>query len=72
MEKTVFEERKKTIYEFICDEFYVPMKVKEIAIMLNVPKTQRNELQQVLDALVADGKIEVSVKGKYSTASSKF
>lgn len=72
MEKTLLEERKKTIYDFICDEFYVPMKVKEIAIMLNVPKTQRNELQEVLDALVADGKIAVSAKGKYSKAVSKF
>ena len=30
MEKTILEERKKTIYQFICDEFYVPMKAKEI------------------------------------------
>ena len=42
MDRELFNERKKTIYNFICDEFYVPMKVKEIAIMLNVPKTQRN------------------------------
>ena len=68
----LLNERKKTIYEFICDEFYVPMKLKEIAIMLNVPKTQRQELQEVLDALVAEGKVEVSVKGKYSKADGKF
>ena len=29
MEKTILEERKKTIYQFICDEFYVPMKAKD-------------------------------------------
>lgn len=72
MEKELLKERKKTIYDFICDEFYVPMKGKEIAIMLNVPKSQRAELQEVLDALVADGKIEVSVKGKYSKTEGKF
>ncbi len=72
MNAELLKERKQTIYDFICDEFYVPMKVKEIAIMLNVPKSQRSELQEVLDALVADGKIEVSVKGKYSKAQSKF
>ena len=71
MDKELFNERKKTIYHFICDEFYVPMKVKEIAIMLNVPKTQRGELQEILDALVAEGKISVSVKGKYSKAEAK-
>ena len=72
MNTELLKERKQTIYDIICDEFYVPMKVKEIAIMLNVPKSQRSELQEVLDALVADGKIEVSVKGKYSKAQSKF
>lgn len=72
MDRELLKERKKTIYDFICDEFYVPMKVKEIAIMLNVPKTQRAELQEVLDALVAEGKISVSVKGKYSKAEAKF
>ena len=72
MDKELLKERKKTIYDFICDEFYVPMKIKEIAIMLNVPKEQRRELQEVLDELVCDGKIEVSAKGKYSKAEGKY
>ena len=72
MDKELLKERKKTIYDFICDEFYVPMKIKEIAIMLNVPKEQRRELQEVLDELVCDGKIEVSAKGKYSKAEEKY
>ena len=54
MEKELLKERKKTIYDFICDEFYVPMKVKEMAIVLNVPKSQRSELQEVLDVLGKD------------------
>ena len=72
MDKEILQERKKMIYQFICDELYVPMKVKEIAVILNVPKTQRGELQEVLDALVAEGKIEVSAKGKYTKSESKF
>ncbi len=62
----IFEERKKMIYEFICDEFYVPMKLKELAILLQVPKEQRNELKKVMDALEAEGKVRVSAKGKYT------
>ena len=58
-----FEKRKKIIYEFICDEFYVPMKLKELAILLQVPKEQRNELKKVLDSLEAEGKVHVSSKG---------
>ena len=36
-----------------------------MAIVLNVPKSQRGELVEVLDALVADGKVEISGRGKY-------
>ena len=66
-----FEKRKKVIYEFICDEFYVPMKLKELAILLQVPKEQRNELKKVLDSLEAEGKVHVSSKGKYSKGEAK-
>lgn len=72
MEKELLQERKKMIYAFICDEMYVPMKAKEMAVVLNIPKTQRNELLEVLDALLADGRIEVSAKGKYRKAEKKY
>ena len=72
MEKTILEERKKIIYQFICDEFYVPMKAKEMAVVLSVPKSQRSELQEVLDALVMDGRIEVTSKGKYIKSEGKY
>jgi ribonuclease R len=67
-----FQERKQTIYALICDELYVPMKTKEIAILLDIPKSDRSSLQEVLDALVAEGKVEVSKKGKYSKAQPKI
>ena len=60
-----FEKRKKIIYEFICDDFYIPMKQKEMAALLQVSKEQRRELKEVLDSLVDEGKIYVSKKGKY-------
>lgn len=67
-----FERRKKVLYDMICDKQYIPMKIKEIAILLNVPKDSREELRKVLDALVLDGKIELTAKGKYRKASAKF
>lgn len=72
MTQELLQERKENIYQFICDDLYVPMKAKEIAAVLNVPKSQRGELQEVLNALLADGKIAVSEKGKYSKAEGKF
>ena len=62
----IFEKRKKLIYDFICDEFYVPMKLKELAILLQVPKDQRRELKAIMDSLEAEGKVHVSKKGKYT------
>ena len=72
MEKELLKERKKVIYEFICSDMYVPMKAKELAIVMNVPKAQRSELMEVLDALLAEGKIEVTAKGKYVKSEGKF
>ena len=66
-----FEKRKKVIYDFICDDFYIPMKVKEIATVLQVSKEQRRDLQEVLDALVEEGKITLSKRGKYSKGQTK-
>ena len=68
---SVFEKRKKVIYDFICDDLYVPMKAKEIAAVLQVPKEQREDLRAVLDALEAEGKIFVSAKGKYTKGQAK-
>ena len=68
MDKESFEKRKKVINDLIHDKMYVPMKAKEIAILLNVSKEERGDLQQVLDALVKEGKIGLSKKGKYGRA----
>ena len=67
----IFEKRKKIIYEFICDEFYVPMKLKELAMLLQVPKDQRDELKAVMDSLEAEGKVHVTQKGKYINGEAK-
>ena len=39
-------ERKKMIYDFICDELYVPMKAKEMAVVLGVPKGKLKSRQK--------------------------
>lgn len=64
MDKT-YDKKKKIVYDFICDELYTPMKFKELAILLQVPKEQRDELRKILEALEAEGKIYLSKRGKY-------
>ena len=58
-------QRKNMILQLVEEPAYVPMKLKEMAILLDVPKGQREELKEVLDALLAEGKIGISKKGKY-------
>ena len=53
-----YEQRKKMIYDFMCDNMYVPMKIKELAIVLGVKKEQRPELEAILADLMAEGRIE--------------
>jgi len=67
----MFEKRKKVIYDLICDDLYVPMKFKELAMLLQVPKEQRDDLRQVLEALEEDGKIYLSKRGKYVKGEAK-
>ena len=55
MDKT-YEKRKKVVYDLICDELYVPMKFKELAMLLQAAKEQRDELREILEALGGDKK----------------
>lgn len=68
MEKEVLEKRKKAIYNFICSDLYVPMKAKELAIMFQIAKDKRADLLEVLDALLEEGKIALTKRGKYVKA----
>ena len=66
-----FEQRKKMIYDFMCDEMYVPMKIKELCIVLGVSKEDRKVLERILEELLMEGKITLSKRGKYSKSEGK-
>ena len=66
MEETLMEERKQMLLTLMKDPTYVPMKLKELAMLLGVPKEQRKDLEEVLNELVASGKVGISKKGKYA------
>lgn len=61
----IFEKRKKLVYEFICDDMYVPMKLKELALMLQATKEDKDELRIILKELEVEGKVSITSKGKY-------
>lgn len=59
------DERKKIIYALMQDKTYVPMKIKELAIILQVAKEDRPELESILDELIREGLISLTKRGKY-------
>ncbi|MCH5251324.1 MAG: ribonuclease R [Lachnospiraceae bacterium] len=65
MDNELFEKRKKLIFELMHDDMYVPMKEKELASFMQVSKAEREDFKKVLDALLSDGKIQLTAKGKY-------
>ncbi len=71
MERKNLEEKKKIIYEFICQERYVPMKQKELAVILQVSKESRPDFARLLEELVEEGKLQLSKRGRYSKAERK-
>lgn len=65
-------DRKEKILEFISDKEYVPMKAKEIAQVLMVPKNEQDELKQILEELEAEYKIRKNRKNKYILMDEKY
>ena len=59
------DKRKKVICDLVKDPLYVPMKEKELASFLQVAKEDREKLREVLQELLAEGKLMLTAKGKY-------
>ena len=59
------KQKKNVLLALMNDPMYKPMRIREIAVFLDVPKSRRGELEETLNALVEEGKIRVSGRGKY-------
>ncbi len=72
MSQELFEKRKKLICELVEDDMYVPMKEKELAAFMQVSSNDREEFRKVLSALLQEGKIQITAKGKYMKSDNRF
>lgn len=61
----LYNRRKQTVYEFICDDDYPPMKFKEMCTFLQVPGDERQTFLDILNDLTEEGLIIRSAKGRY-------
>ena len=59
------EEREKKIIEFMKDKNYTPMKAKEIAMILGIPKNEMHILNEILGKLEKEYKIVKNRKNRY-------
>jgi len=65
MAKKSFEERKNIILKLMGDDMYVPMKEKELAMILQVKEEDKDELSSALEQLLKEGRIMLTKKGRY-------
>ncbi len=63
MQEEIRKERQKMILFFVEDSEYHPIKIKEMAVLLGVPKKERGEFHDILDELIARGKIALDRRG---------
>lgn len=59
------KKRERLVYDLISSKNYRPMREREIAALLEVPKELRKELFQTLSVLEEEHKIERTRSGKY-------
>ena len=72
MTEELLNQRKEMMMALFNDPTYVPMKLKELAMLLDIPREQRDELREVLEELEQEGKIILTKRGKYKLPSEEF
>lgn len=63
---------KQKLYDFMGDEQYKPMRLKDIRFLLQVSDADKKRVDDALSELVAEGKITVTPKGKYKRLDSNL
>ena len=63
--KEKMNDKTKQLMDVFTSEAYKPMKLKELAILLDIPKEKREEFADILQGMIRDGRINVTNHGKY-------
>ena len=62
----MIDDRKKAmVLAFLKDRQYRPMRFREMAGLLQVPKSDRGELNEILDLLIREETVSVDAEGRY-------
>ena len=60
------EEKEQLILKLLSDKEYIPMKAKEIAAIMQIPKSDYEEFRKILNKLEEEYKIRKNRKSRYS------
>ena len=60
------DKRKKVILDMMKDPHYLPMKIKEMMMLLQIPSSDREVLEDILEDLISEGKIIRTKRGKFA------
>ena len=71
LDTIILEEKKEMIYDYMTSKEYQPVKIKEMASLLQVPRREKAEFHEVIDSLIADGKIMIDNRGFLKASSDK-
>ena len=66
------EEQAKKILDLMSDDDYVPMKAKEIAMIMRVPKNEYHQFLEVIGKLELELKIEKNRKNRYKLSDQTY
>jgi len=69
--KNIMEKRKQTILEFIKSDEYKPLKLSELAYLLQVEPSERKFFEQLIRELEKNGDIMVTKRGKIMLSESQ-
>ena len=58
------EERKNGLFEYIVSEEYMPVKIRQLAMIIGVPSNEKKEYRKIIDELLAEGKISLDSAGR--------
>ncbi len=64
LEEDVMEERIQKIMNFIRDDVYTPMRSSDMAVLLQVPVTEQEQFENIIQDLIKAGKLVLTKKGK--------
>lgn len=65
MEDYFAQAHQHMLLELFSEKNYRPMKLKELCAILNVPRSEREDLKLLLDQMISEGQIQMTSQGAY-------